>query len=74
MAEQVYRPGDTVPRSGIYRVVHAQHRGEHEAVVLDGAPFPACKHCRNNVSFRLLRSAAPIEKDRDFSGSDAPER
>ena len=71
MAEQVYRPGDTVPRSGIYLVVHAQHRGEHEAVVLDGAPFPECKHCRNDVSFRLLRSAAPIEDDRDFSGSEA---
>ena len=71
MAEQVYRPGDTVPRSGIYLVVHDQHRREHEAVVLDGAPFPECKHCGQDVSFRLLRSAAPIENDHDFSGSDS---
>jgi hypothetical protein len=74
MAEQDYRPGDTVPRSGIYLAVHADHRGDHEAVVLQGAQFPACKHCRDGVRFRLLRSATPIEDDRDFSGSESGSR
>ena len=66
MAEQDHRPGEKVPRSGIYLVSHAQHRGAHESVVLEGSDFPRCRHCGEQVRYRLLRSAAPIEGDRDF--------
>lgn len=50
-----YKPGDTVPRSGIYRIEHAPHRLMHEATLLKGALFPCCKRCRNSVRFELVR-------------------
>jgi len=70
MAEQDHRPGEKVLRSGIYLVTHAQHRGGHESVVLQGSDFPRCKHCGQQVRYRLLRSAFPIEADRDFAEID----
>ena len=66
MAELDYRPGEKVPRSGIYVVMHAGHRAAHESVVLAGSDFPGCRHCGEQVRYRLLRSASPIEADHDF--------
>jgi hypothetical protein len=50
-----YRPGDTVPRSGVYRVEHHSHRLMHEATLVAESRFPVCKQCRNKVRFCLLR-------------------
>lgn len=70
MVEDVYRPGEQVPQAGIYQVTHYQHRLPHEAVIKPGQVFPHCRVCGGHVRFRLMRSASPIEVDRDF---DAPE-
>lgn len=71
MAEHEFRPGDDVPRSGIYLVTHNQHRAQHEAVVLKdalkGALFPACKACGHAVRYRMVKSAASIDSDSDFA-------
>lgn len=62
-----YKPGDPVPQSGIYEVVHARgHRTPHEVVMLSGDAFPACDTCDQSVRFRLLRTAPYIFQDEDF--------
>ena len=62
-----YRPGDPVPESGIYEVVHGrEHRTAHEVVMLKGAAFPSCDTCNENVRFRLIRTAPYIFQDGDF--------
>lgn len=66
MAEKEFRPGDSIPDSGVYVVVHKDHRNDHEAVLVAGNKFPACAHCGPGVRFRLLRNAGSIEKDPDF--------
>jgi len=47
--------GEAVPKSGIYKVTHSQHRLPHEVTVLSGQIFPPCAKCGNAVIFRLLR-------------------
>lgn len=69
MAERVYRPGDDVPRSGIYLVRHNGHRGEHDALLTVDKPFPRCRVCGDEVSYRLLRGASPNESDQDFTAT-----
>ena len=66
MPEQVYSPGEAVPQTGVYRVVHDGHRTEHEATLLNGGNFPHCVHCGESVRFCLVRAAAHIQGDRDF--------
>ena len=67
MAEQVYRPSEAVPVSGVYRVEHVGHRDAHEAILLEGELFPSCGVCENCVRFILQRSATKIRSDRGFS-------
>ena len=66
MPDNVYRPGDPVPQTGVYRVAHEEHRTDHEATLLDGGQFPQCTRCGEKVRFQLVRAAARIHGDRDF--------
>jgi len=50
-----FKPGGSVPRSGVYRVYHDSHRLMHEATLLIGELFPSCRQCNNNVRFELFR-------------------
>lgn len=60
MADQ-YKPGDTVPKSGIYRVTHdPAHAQEHEVTCVYGKTFPPCRGCRH-PRFVLIRAAQHIE-------------
>jgi hypothetical protein len=62
----VFRTGDTIPRSGIYRVSHFQHRLPHEVTLLRGEIFPRCSKCHDEVKFRVVRLvAAGLENKRD---------
>ena len=65
-AEQVFQPGDVVPESGVYTVVHDQHRQRHTATIFQGDRFPQCARCGKSVRFLLARSAALISEDVDF--------
>jgi hypothetical protein len=65
-AEQLFRPGDEAPESGVYTVLHQLHRESHAATILKGERFPACAHCAGEVRFILLRGATPISDDSDF--------
>ena len=63
MAEQVFKPGENVPQSGLYLVVHDNHRADHEASLFQGEQFPACAQCDVGVRFKLIRAASPEADD-----------
>jgi hypothetical protein len=66
MAENVFKPGEKAPQSGIYKVLHYQHRLYHEVTVLAGQSLPSCRRCGKDVRFQLVSSAVPVEDDADF--------
>lgn len=46
MTSAVYKPGDQVDRSGVYRAIHnPRHTAEHEVTVMYGQRFPPCSGC-----------------------------
>jgi hypothetical protein len=49
------RTGETVGKSGIYRVVHSDHRLPDEVTLMDGHTFPNCEKCLAPVEFEFLR-------------------
>jgi len=64
---RVYQPGDTVPLSGIYSVLHSEnHRGPHEVVMVGRDRFPKCEICDRKVNYRLVHSAPYVFEDHDF--------
>jgi hypothetical protein len=67
MAEQVFKPSEQVPISGVYRVLHNGHRHDHEATLLQGEVFPLCVICHNAVRFSLTHQAVSIRHDKDFA-------
>jgi hypothetical protein len=64
--EKVYRSGEQVPRTGLYRVFHYQHRMPHDTVLRRGEDFPPCNKCGERVTFRLCATAEPLADDQDF--------
>jgi hypothetical protein len=53
-----------VPKAGIYRVLHAEHRLPHKATFKARDTFPACSKCASLVRFELLIAAG------DGTGND----
>ncbi len=67
MAEEMFKPGDKVPRSGIYKVVHDKnHHEAHEVTVIYGSKFPPCNHCGEHPRFVLVRFAKHILQHEHF--------
>ena len=61
-----YKPGDEVPRSGIYLVTHdPAHTPAHEVTCVKGKAFPPCRTCRH-PRFKLVRAAHHIETHEHF--------
>jgi len=54
--EHTFKSTEKIPESGIYRVVHAQHRLPHEVTLLKGQVFPPCARCHDEVRFELVRT------------------
>ena len=61
-----FKPGDEIPRSGIYRVTHAGHHYDHEVTCLSGQPFPLCHQCGDRVRFTLIIGAHDIRRHVHF--------
>lgn len=55
---KLYRPGQVVPKAGIYKVMHAEHRLPHKASFKARDKFPACSKCASHVRFELLMAAS----------------
>jgi hypothetical protein len=68
MAE-LYKSADTIPESGIYRVIHAEHRLPHEVTLIAGQTFPPCAKCHEAVRFELLRELPELARERRGSVS-----
>jgi hypothetical protein len=52
---ELYKPGDTVPESGIYDVFHDsldghEHAHPHQVTAIRGVLFPPCRACHAHVS------------------------
>jgi hypothetical protein len=72
-----FRPGDRVPKTGIYTANHDSHRDTHEVFATEGEKFPNCRVCGERVSFALSQAASHINKDKSFgraAGSKAPKK
>jgi hypothetical protein len=64
---QICKPGDVVPESGIYKVVHdPQHAQEHEVTCVAGDRFPPCNKCGSHPRFSLIRAAKHIALHEHF--------
>jgi hypothetical protein len=55
LEELRFKPGDSVPASGVYCVEHRPHRLMHTATLVANTRFPRCKRCGAAVRFSLLR-------------------
>jgi len=60
-SKTIYKPGQTVPQSGIYKVSHAEHRLPHRASFKAQEQFPPCTHCTDQVRFELVLAAKETE-------------
>lgn len=60
----LYKSADTIPESGIYRVVHTQHRLPHEVTLIGGQTFPPCGQCHEDVRFELVRELPELARER----------
>jgi hypothetical protein len=62
----IFKPGDTVPHSGIYTVTHDnQHTQAHDVTCVYGKRFPPCRGCGAHPRFKLKYVAQHIESN-DF--------
>ena len=63
---QVYKPGEEVPTSGIYKVTHdPAHAEEHEVIGVRKKIFPPCRGCEH-PRFVLVHAAHHIENSEHF--------
>ena len=60
----LYKSSDIIPDSGIYRVIHAQHRLPHEVTLIAGQSFPPCAKCHEEVRFELVRALPGLARER----------
>lgn len=73
MAKEIdeFKPGEKVPVSGIYDVIHDKldnddHAQSHQVTAVSGTVFPSCRGCRGEVRFRLHLAAEHIEAHGHF--------
>lgn len=66
MENEECKPGDKVPRSGIYLVIHdKKHTQQHEVTCVYGKIFPPCGGC-HHPRFKLVKAAIHIESNEHF--------
>lgn len=61
---QLLKSSTIIPESGIYRVIHSQHRLPHEVTLIGGQTFPPCGKCHEEVRFELVRELPELERER----------
>jgi hypothetical protein len=62
----MFRVGERVRSSGIYRAIHGDHRVAHEVTLLSGDVFPRCKKCGCEVLFELVAAGLDTLHDATF--------
>ena len=71
LAVDVYKPGNLIKVSGVYKIDHRQHSLVHEATLVKGERFPLCRTCGDKVRFTLLRQVEG--ETRSFASTDIME-
>ena len=62
-----FKPGEEVPQSGVYEVLHENCLSkELQMVFRAGQKFPVCQSCGSRVRFYLQRAVPHISQDQDF--------
>ena len=62
-----FKPGDKVPNSGIYNVIHDPfHAMNHQVTCVYGEHFPPCNHCGHHVRFKLAVKAIHVKQSEHF--------
>jgi hypothetical protein len=64
-SEQLFRPSQRIPQTGIYELIHA-NGNVNTVVLVREEEFPTCRECGTQVRFRLVRAAPHIKEDEDF--------
>lgn len=64
-------PGDIVPTSGIYHVVHDridgdEHAHPHKVTAIHGSTLPPCRGCQSGVRYALHEAAEHIDEHGHF--------
>jgi hypothetical protein len=67
---RAYKPGQMVPISGMYTVIHLDHRSAHEVLAIRGDVFPACRICKAQVRFQITQVIPHVTHDFDLAGPD----
>ena len=58
-----YKPGNTVPQSGIYNVNHDNyHSQRHQVTAVTGEPFPPCNAPGCHVTYTLAIAALHLKE------------
>jgi hypothetical protein len=65
---QAYKPGQVAPTSGIYTVIHQEHRPPHEVLAIRGEEFPSCRGCKDQVRFEVASPIPHMMHDFDLTG------
>jgi hypothetical protein len=50
---KAFKPGQYVPKNGVYTVHHESHRLMHQVALLADQRFPSCRQCDDRVKFEL---------------------
>jgi hypothetical protein len=67
MPANTYWPGQYVPKSGVYSVVHTNnHAMPHDVTIQGNRDFPSCKECGNRVYFTLAKAGEDIALNPHF--------
>lgn len=61
------RTGCSISQSGIYRVIHPEHKLPQEVTLIKDQLFPRCSRCSDPIYFELVRPAPAVHKASDFS-------
>jgi len=70
---QLPHPGNKVPESGIYTVVHdREHYQAHDVTCIKGRKFPPCRECGDGVQFKLREAAQHIRENTWFKRRNQP--
>ena len=62
------KPGDNVLTSGVFRVIHRQHREPHDVIAIRGEELPPCRSCAGNVRYELIQTLSHVTEDWDLAG------
>lgn len=65
----LYKSSDSIPATGIYLVIHEEHRLPHEVTLIAGQVFPPCARCHAAVRFQLVRELPDLARERRGSVS-----